>query len=338
MRRALVDAALGMWGERLFYPKGRKYGSAAQGLRIGMPGLLCGEQVRARLRALVQRAPEVVVKVAGGGRGMRAISEHLCYISRRGALALEDERGELALGPQALKDLGQEWRLAGAEIPWLSQRREAFQLMLSMPPATDPWAVLGAARDFARGEFTRNKFAMVLHEPSTDPRSTRAHVHLVVRAQGRDGQRLRPYMADLTRWRQAFAERLMERGIAASATWRQSRGEPYRAGTPWYHYVHQQECAPWSARLGQVSVATQVAVLQAWREVASALARSEDEQDRTLAAQTLDFVRAMPLVAAREALLQQREPSHLRPSVQQPAAERGRPQSPEPARHRSWTR
>jgi len=334
MRRSLVDALLCTWGERLFYPKVSKYGRATEDLPVAAPGRIGGEQVRARLRALVQRAPEVVVKVAGGGRGMRAIRQHLCYISRRGALALEDERGEQALGAQAWKDLAEEWRLAGAEIPWRSERREALQLMLSMPPGADPWEFLAVARDFAREEFAHNKFAMALHEPSTDPRSTRAHVHLVVRKQGWDGRRLHPERADLMRWRQDFAERLRQRGIAASASRRQWRGEPYRADTPWYRYVHRLERAPRSARPAEVVGPGQIAVLQAWRELARALARSEDEQDRVLAAQTLDFVRAMPLVAGRKALLRERGPAPLPRSAQRPAAEREDRRMPESARRR----
>jgi len=233
-----------------------------------------------------------------------------------------------------LRDLGEEWRLAGAEIPSRSGRREAFYLMLSMPPEIDPAAVLAAARDMARAEFARNKFALVLHDPSTDPRSTRPHVHLMVRAQGWDRQRLRPQKADLARWRQAFADRLQERGVLACATRRQARGELQAATTRGYQHGHRLVREAGRQAPSERLAANQIGVLQAWRELVRALSRSEDAQDRALAGETLDFVRRMPLLARREALLRQREPTGLRPSVEQREPEHDGTQSLGLARHR----
>ena len=41
----------------------------------------------------MRRAPQVMVKVTGGGRGMKAIAAHFRYISKNGRLEIEDERG-----------------------------------------------------------------------------------------------------------------------------------------------------------------------------------------------------------------------------------------------------
>ena len=50
--------------------------------------------VRARIQAtVVRRAPQVMVKVTGGGRGMGAIAAHFRYISKGGRLPFEDDRG-----------------------------------------------------------------------------------------------------------------------------------------------------------------------------------------------------------------------------------------------------
>lgn len=47
-----------------------------------------------RIRAtVVHRAPQVMVKVTGGGRGMGAIAAHLRYIAKAGRLPIEDDRG-----------------------------------------------------------------------------------------------------------------------------------------------------------------------------------------------------------------------------------------------------
>ena len=50
--------------------------------------------IRERIEAtVVRRAPQVMVKVTGGGRGMKAIAAHFRYISKNGRLEIEDERG-----------------------------------------------------------------------------------------------------------------------------------------------------------------------------------------------------------------------------------------------------
>ena len=50
--------------------------------------------IRSRIEAtVVRRAPQVMVKVTGGGRGMKAIAAHFRYISKNGRLDIEDEHG-----------------------------------------------------------------------------------------------------------------------------------------------------------------------------------------------------------------------------------------------------
>ena len=39
-----------------------------------------------------------MVKVTGGGRGMKAIAAHFRYISKNGRLEIEDERGQVSRG------------------------------------------------------------------------------------------------------------------------------------------------------------------------------------------------------------------------------------------------
>jgi hypothetical protein len=54
-------------------------------------------------------------------------------------------------------------------------------------------------------------------------------VHLTVRALGDRGERSNPKKADLEAWRQAFAEQLRMRGIAAEARPRRARGTTRKA-------------------------------------------------------------------------------------------------------------
>ena len=47
-----------------------------------------------QIRRTVRRAPEVMVKVTGGGRKTGAVAAHLAYISQEGKLDLESDDGQ----------------------------------------------------------------------------------------------------------------------------------------------------------------------------------------------------------------------------------------------------
>lgn len=274
-----IDLEIERWGEQLLRPGLRRYGKPGSDPRIARSAPMSGAAIRAGLRAMVHRTPEVMVKVTGGGRGMAAIKAHLTYISRKGELILENQDGLQLKGRENLTDLANEWRYGGGLIPDASHRREAFHVMLSMPPGTDAQAVYAAARAFARKEFAAHKYAMVLHDPATDPDSHRPHVHMIVRAQSRDWRRLQPKKADLARWRQEFADRLMERGVSASATRRQSRGV-VRPALKLRDYHRGTETNDRSMPPGQEAQRTERRVLRAWENVAEALMHSASSEDR----------------------------------------------------------
>lgn len=175
-----IDGVRVEWGDRLFYGPNRVVHSRTPA--IG------GAAVRARANAVrrcvqaivVRHAPQVMVKVTGGGRGMGAIAAHLRYISISGRLPFEDDRGVVRDGPQALRDQVDQWRCEGGRIPERSERREAFNIMPSVPAGTKPEIVRNAAREFAAAELGNHRFVMVLHTHQANP-----HVHLAVRAEGR---------------------------------------------------------------------------------------------------------------------------------------------------------
>jgi hypothetical protein len=166
--------------------------------------------------------------VTGGGRGMGAIAAHFRYISKNGRPAFEDDRGVVQQDKEALHDLAEQWRLGGSLIGETSPRREAFNLMLSMPRGTDAQIVLRAAREFAQVELNDHRYVMVLHEHQENP-----HVHLSVRAESMSGKRLNPRKADLHRWRETFAEKLRGWGVEAEATRQATRGEGRRFENLW---------------------------------------------------------------------------------------------------------
>jgi hypothetical protein len=47
-----------------------------------------------QIRRTVRRTPEVMVKVTGGGRSVRAVAAHIAYIGHYGEVELESDRGE----------------------------------------------------------------------------------------------------------------------------------------------------------------------------------------------------------------------------------------------------
>jgi hypothetical protein len=158
-----LDGLLVQWGDRLFYP-GNRIVRSPPAVRSGAGLHDRARAIRTRLHATVVRgAPQVVVKVTGGGRGMAAIAAHFRYLSKQGRLAIEDDRGVVHEGKEGVHDLVEQWRNAGASIAERSERREAFNVMLSMPTGTPESALKDAARSFARLELGNHRYVMVLH-------------------------------------------------------------------------------------------------------------------------------------------------------------------------------
>jgi len=182
--------------------------------------------VRARLARVAGRAPEVMVKVTGRTRDAAHLRAHLEYISRNGQLEMEDRDGNRVVDRGEVRDLADDWAAAAL----MDARRRAntpmsLSVVLSMPAGTDAIVLRDAARQFAGEVFgERFDYAFALHTDADHP-----HVHIAVRALGDDGARLNPKKADLEAWRQAFAQALRDRGIAAEATPRRARGVTLKA-------------------------------------------------------------------------------------------------------------
>jgi hypothetical protein len=287
-----LDGVLVQWGERLFYPANRIVHAHTPKL-TGVGIQQRAHAIRQRIQAtVVRRAPQVMVKVTGGGRGMGAIAAHFRYISKGGRLPIEDDRGQQREGKEALLDLVDQWRLGGSRIPEKSERREAFNIMLSMPSGTKVEFLQRAAREFAKAELANHRYVMVLHTHQANP-----HVHLSVRAEGRDGQRLNPRKEDLRRWRETFAERLRGWGIEAEATSQVTRGTRHRNERVW----ERKTALPREKRLGRgeaLPTGMRKNALQGWAEIMSALAASPEESDRQLAQSIGRYLGRLPAVQA----------------------------------------
>ncbi|ENG0237518.1 relaxase/mobilization nuclease domain-containing protein [Burkholderia multivorans] len=211
--------------------------------RRARTGRLLPAQRRAQLhRTFVQRAPEVMVKVSGGGKTAKHVKAHMDYITRNGQLEAVNDQGEKVSGKEDVKDLFDSWDLDASDGQ--GKKRQAFNIVLSMPAGTDPKGLFKAAQGFAREEFFgQRQYLMVLHTPDTDPHKNappHPHVHLVVKAEGFDGKRLYIRKATLERWRGAFAEQLREQGIEANATPRDLRGQTRKAKKPGVYFAEKR--------------------------------------------------------------------------------------------------
>lgn len=293
-----ADGLLLQWGDRLFYEpvRARKAPRTSGAARVGRPSALRDQIVRT-----VRRVPEVMVKITnrkGAQNGMGAIRAHLDYISRNGQVELEDQDGNRLSGRLEVHDLARMWRSAGRGIAETSTRREAFNVMLSMPPGTDRAAVTDAARAFVREEFGGQRdYAFAAHDDEAHP-----HVHILVLALGRDGRRLNPRKADLQRWRERFAQALRERGVEANATPRRTRGvtRQYERQVVMHMRARGAEIPLRSSLPGDPQTVFQahLPALSAWRSVAAILAESRTADDRQLARRVTGFVKQMPVVRA----------------------------------------
>ncbi|WP_157275344.1 relaxase/mobilization nuclease domain-containing protein [Pelomonas sp. Root1444] len=305
MTRQYVDGVLVQWGERLFYPSNHIVKSLPAP-RLDAMTRRKAAVIRQRIEATVRWAPQVMVKVTGGGRGMAAIAAHFRYISKNGRLAIEDDRGVARTGKEVLCDLADQWRYGGSFIGDLGHRREAFNIMLSMPAGTNAALLKKAAREFARTELAGHRYVMVLHEHQANP-----HVHLSVKAEGISGKRLNPRKADLHRWRETFAEKLRGWGIEAEATRQATRGENRNYEPLWRLKAKEDgrlraqpaaaKAEPHASRDGSADA------MFCWGHIWKALEASDVDEDRALAKRISSFVRGSSVFkqAARRRLGQE---------------------------------
>ncbi|MDC0994039.1 relaxase/mobilization nuclease domain-containing protein [bacterium] len=297
--KIFVDGVLLDWGDRIFSPPYRCPTAARSPAMATWVNSVLNKKpakIRAQIERTARRTPEVMVKITNrhnAGRGMKAIRAHLDYISRNGKVELEDQDGDLASSRNDVKDLQRYWE-DGVGVPEESPRREAFNVILSMPAGTPSQQVLDAARDFLQEEFEGREYVFGLHTDTPRP-----HVHVcILAAAARKGQkRLNPKRADLQRWREGFADRLRQRGIDANATPRRTRGEIGKRGMPisTYHAMKRKGRDITEKPLASAIEHANTDAMTAWREIADVLAKSEVSTDPALAKQSTDFVMQTPL-------------------------------------------
>jgi hypothetical protein len=215
----------------------------------------------AALQRTLDKVPEVMVKITGGGRDTGTAHAHIDYIDRHGQLDVHTDEGDLLNGKAVSQFLVEDWKLdtiihqrhRQAPLPGEKDKRAKLvhNIVLSMPQGTPPQAVLAAAQSFARENFAlSHRYAMVLHDPATDPKHEKTesgknpHVHLVVKAVSETGERLYIRKATLQTWREQFAQALRGQGIEANATPAALRGKAKSSAKGAIHQ-HQERLEKW---------------------------------------------------------------------------------------------
>lgn len=171
------------------------------------------------IKSVINKAPEVVIKITGKSMGLKTLKNHIDYISRNGKLELLDENGNIINGRSELKELQKDLKMLG--IPDEGKNREYLHVLFSMPKNTPEAAFKEAVTQFCKEEFNNRRYVMAFHD-DTD------HTHMHVAVGTRDlirgvELRLSPRKDDLFRWRQGFADKLRSVGIEAGASERRHR-------------------------------------------------------------------------------------------------------------------
>lgn len=276
-------------------------------------------RTRTVLSKTLRKVPEVMVKVSGGGKSLMQIKAHLDYISRNGEVPIENENGDLITGKEAVRDLRDEWQYGRMGMTQESNIKQSFNIVLSMPPGTDRKGVTDAARDFAKAEFGDNySYVFATHDDEKHP-----HVHLCVKALGKDGVRLHPRKPDLQRWREIFADKLKDHGIEANATKRQVRGVPFKRKKQTVLHIENRENTSYNKAGQQKDAVAMVKnnearpnpygdkinrsrqlVNERFNGVSDVLSRSSSSEDREMAAAIQKHVKSMkPAKSVRDVIV-----------------------------------
>jgi hypothetical protein len=281
--------------------------------------LSADQGARGRLARVARHAPEVFVRVTGRNGAQGGLLAHLNYMSRDGRLPLEDRDQNLLVGRSTLAELAQDWTAESLTGRPRVDSKTNLCVVLSMPPLTDPAIVRDAARAFAQKIFEEDfDYVFVLHTDTDHP-----HVHLAVRVDGRDGQRLNPWINEKQAWRETFAAALRERGVDAEATPRRARGITRKSEHPMLRRLRLQfeaglgepartlraayEEAARAAFFGETElksyeariVVEQRTIRNTYRSMADHLRRSPDRDDQSLGLEVEKFVRSMPAPDSR---------------------------------------
>ncbi len=199
-------------------------------------GLFVHISLGERLRA-ARGVPQAVVKVISYGHGAKGVGQSIDYISRKGELAIETERGDLIQGRQERKELVRNW---SRDFGSRKNSRDSVHIAFSMPKGSDPEALRGAVRTVLTKNFSDHEAVFAIHLDRPHP-----HAHVVVKMRSREtGKQLRLNEPELYKLREAFAEAAREQGVELAASPRAARGVGQKGMRQVIYQLHQKKIIP----------------------------------------------------------------------------------------------
>lgn len=215
-------------------PDGRKGpgGRLLGGGRYRRPST--GEVPLARQLRIAAGRPQAILKITRYGHSGVKIVGHLQYVSRRGALELEDEQGARGHSIKELRRRVRVWCAeAGVDMahaaPGKRQRRATMHFILDAGQAK-PEALTRAARTFLQAQFGKagHEYFFVRHDDTRQP-----HVHVVMTMADGRGRRLHTSVRQVQQWREQFAAMARAQGIKvdASRAWERGKAPTRSRGT-----------------------------------------------------------------------------------------------------------
>lgn len=178
---------------------------------------------RKQMLRVADRLPQAMVKVTSYASGMTRAMAAVSCINRDGELPMETGDGYVLTSMDEVKENMVEW---GHDFGERKNSRDTMHMVLSTPKDSDRIATHRAIRACAGEMFANNhSYMFAIHNDTEHP-----HGHLIVKMRGHDGRKLDPRKQDLNRWREVFAEKCQEQGIAVDASPRLARGVGTKGG------------------------------------------------------------------------------------------------------------
>ena len=152
------------------------------------------------------------------------VSTHAHLVERDNKTPIYKRTGERrSITTTDHKELTREGRTIGVLLQ-SRQPRDFMHLLLSGPANVDRDKFIEAAGDFLGTQFHGHRYAFAVH--NRHEMAKHPHVHAIVSLRGPGRTRLNPNIRDFTEWRERFADKARDRGLAIDHQKRLDRAGP----------------------------------------------------------------------------------------------------------------
>lgn len=174
-----------------------------------------------RLKQVVNKNSEVVVKVTGYSKGRQSVINNLQYISRNGKVPLITNNGELIEDKDDIRSFTNQFANSSIMGKKRQNARDTAHFSLSFPEASKE-DLHTAVEGFAMKNFPNREYVMAYHEEEEG----KPHIHLIVQMRDKELKNtLRINQKEIDEYRQDFSNHINNLNYESSASRRITRGE-----------------------------------------------------------------------------------------------------------------